>query len=227
MLAGNMRLYADDFEEIFEEGYMYSLGVDVEYKVYPLSEAKFIFLEIEYPGSHCTKFGIPDLEQYLKDEVPEIPSLPIVPAIRLFTDSIIVCNNIINNPALHDLKLEEWFILMLHLYSKVEIATFFHPLIRQNDTFEMLIREKAKKITTVGELADACFMSPKTLTRKFKKIFNTTPKQWLLQQKKEQVLSEFILTQNRKELPEKLGFSSYSHLNYYCIRQFGKSLKEL
>lgn len=228
ILAGSLRLRGDGITEIVEENHVYSLGYDVEMTLCPLSDTTFLVLAFEDPNVLCNKFEITELEQYLSEVVPDVPSLCITDPIRSLLETILfyldhkmLCCH------LHGLKLGEWFFLMRNFYTKKQNAAFFYPLIRQNDSFEVVVREKAKKVTTVNELADACYMSPKTLTRKFKKVFNTTPKQWLLQQKKTQVMTEFLLTQNKKELPEKLGFSSYSHLNYYCIRQFGRSIKDL
>lgn len=228
MLRGSLRLRGEGIDEIAEENNIYSLGHDVTVTLHSLSDSFFVILCFDNPNILCTKFDIAELEQYLPETVPDIPSLHISEPVRSLLESILfyldhkmLCGH------LHGLKLGEWFFLMCNFYTKEQNAIIFYPLIRENDSFELVVREKAKKVTTVNELAYACCMSPKTLTRKFKKVFNTTPKQWLLQQKKEQVMMEFLLTQNKKELPEKLGFSSYSHLNYYCIRQFGKSLKEL
>jgi AraC-type DNA-binding domain-containing proteins len=231
MLTGSLRLCGDGMDEIVEENNIYSLGHDVTVTLYSLSDSFFLILCFDNPNILCNKFEITELEQYLPETVPDVPSLRMNEPIRILLESILfyldhkmLCCH------LHELKLGEWFFLMHNFYTKKQNATFFYPfypLIGKNDSFKTIVREKAKKVTTVNELADACCMSPKTLTRKFKKVFNTTPKQWLLQQKKEQVMIELLLTQNKKELPEKLGFSSYSHLNYYCINQFGKSLKEL
>lgn len=228
MLRGSLRLFGNGIDEIAEENNIYSLGHDVALTLHSLSDSFFLILCLDNPNILCSKFEITELEQYLPETVPDAPSLRMNEPVRLLLESILfyldhkmLCCH------LHELKLGEWFFLMHYFYTKKQNAIFFYPLIRENDSFKAMVREKAKKVTTVNELADACYMSTKTLTRKFKKVFNTTPKQWLLQQKKEQVMTEFLLTQNKKELPEKLGFSSYSHLNYYCIRQFGKSLKEL
>ena len=228
MLAGSLRLRSDGVDEIAEEDNIYSLGYDVTMTLQSLSDTSFLVLCFDDPNILCNKSEITELEQYLSETVPDVPLLPMSEPVRLLMESILLyLNHKMLCRHLHELKLNEWFLLMSSFYTKKQNATFFYSLIRQNDSFEVMVREKAKKVTTVNELADACYMSPKTLTRKFKKVFNTTPKQWLLQQKKAQVMMEFLLTQNKKELPEKLGFSSYSHLNYYCIRQFGKSLKEL
>lgn len=228
LLTGSLRLRGDGVDEIAEENNIYSLGYDVTMTLQSLSDSSFLILVFDDPNILCSKFEITELEQYLPETVSDVSSLHINEPVRRLIESILFyLDNKMLCRHLHGLKLGEWFFLMRSFYTKEQNAVCFYPLIGQNDSFEIMVREKAKKVTTVNELADACYMSPKTLTRKFKKVFNTTPKQWLLQQKKEQVMTEFLLTQNKKELPEKLGFSSYSHLNYYCIRQFGKSLKEL
>lgn len=228
MLKGSLRLFGDGVDEIVTENNIYSLSYNITVTLHSLSDSFFLVLCLDNPNILCNKFEITELEQYLPETVPDVPSLRMNEPVHLLLESIlfyldhkILCSH------LYGLKLGEWFFLTHNFYTKKQNAIFFYPLIRENDSFKAIVREKAKEMTSVNVLADACYMSPKTLTRKFKKEFHTTPKQWLLQQKKEQVMTELLLTQNKKELPEKLGFSSYSHLNYYCIRQFGKSIKEL
>ncbi len=228
MLTGSLRMKGERVDRIAEENNIYSLGFDVTMTLQSLSDASFLILGFDDPNVLCNKMEMVGLEHYLCGTLPDVPSLPMGEPIRLLVESLLFyLNHKMQCLHLHGLKLGEWFFLMQRFYTKKENAIFFSPLIRENDSFKLMIREKATKVTTVNELAEACYMSPKTLTRKFKKVFNTTPKQWLLQQKKTEVMTQFLLTQNKKELPEKLGFSSYSHLNYYCIKQFGKSLKEL
>lgn len=228
MLVGSLRLRGEGIDEIAEASNMYSLGYDVNITLHSLSDTSFLLLRFGDPIILCAEIERIRLEQHLPEELPDIPSLPVKEPIRHLAESVIFyLDHKMQCRHLYGLKLGEWFFLMRNFYTKKQNAIFFSPFFRQSNSFEVEVREKAKKVTTVNELADACYMSPKTLTRKFKKVFNTTPKQWLLQQKKTQVMTELLLTQNKKELPEKLGFSSYSHLNYYCIRQFGKSLKEL
>ncbi len=228
MLKGSLRLKGEGIDAIAEENNIYSLGYDLTMTLRSLSESFFLILTFDDPNVLCNKMEVSNLEQYLCENLPDVQSLPMSEPIRLLVESVLFyLDHKMQCHHLHGLKLGEWFFLMQRFYTKKQNANFFYSLIRENDSFELMVREKARKVTTVNELADVCYMSPKTLTRKFKKVFNTTPKQWLLQQKKTQVMTEFLLTQNKKELPEKLGFSSYSHLNYYCIRQFGKSLKEL
>lgn len=228
ILEGSLRIYSKGINEIAEENNIYSLGYDIDFTLHSLSDSFFVILCFEDPNILCNKFEINELEQNLPENLPGIPSLRInEPVIRLLESVLFYLNHKMLCRYLHELKLGEWFFLMRSFYTKKQNAAIFYPLISESNSFESVIREKAKKVTTVNELAEACYMSSKTLTRKFKRVFNTTPKQWLLEQKKEQVMTEFLLARNKKELPQKLGFSSYSHLNYYCIKQFGKSLKEL
>lgn len=228
LLSGNLRLRGEGFDGIAEENNMYSIGYDVDITLHSLSDTSFLVLRFSDPNVLCDKIEYAELGNYLSDEFSELPSLLMEEPIRLLAQSVVFyLDHKIHSRHLHELKLGEWFFLMRNFYTKKQNAFFFQSIFKQNDSFEMEVREKAKKVTTVNELADACHMSTKTLTRRFKKVFNTTPKQWLLQQKKTQVMTEFLQTKNKKELPERLGFSSYSHLNYYCVRQFGKSLREL
>lgn len=53
---------------------------------------------------------------------------------------------------------------------------FFYPVIEAKNSFNLLVREKFKNVETVKDMATACNMTTKTLTRRFKEAFNVTPK---------------------------------------------------
>lgn len=228
LLSGSLRMTGNNLDEIIEEGCIYSLGYQAFITLQSLSDTTFLLLTFDDCAIYSYKGELFALEQYISDDLPLIPSLPITHPAQHLVDSIMLyLDNKMHNRNLYQLKLGEWLFLVFSLYSKQQNATFFHPLLRQQGSFELLVRDKAQNVNTVNDLAEACHMTPKTLTRKFKVVFDTTPKQWLLQQKKEQVMTAFQQSRNRKDLPGKLGFSSYYHLNYFCISQFGKSLKDL
>ena len=140
---------------------------------------------------------------------------------QIYLDKKMLCKH------LQGLKQSEFFFIMRGFYTKEENAMFFFPVIETRNSFKMLVREKAENVKTTKDLAAACNMTTKTLTRRFKETFNDTPKQWLLTRKKQQVKLEVLRTDNLKGSQEKVGFSSYAHLNEYCIKQFDKTLKEL
>ena len=229
LLSGNLELSHTDGRKIkLEAGKMYSLGFDPSILVNLLRDSLIILLAFDRPQILCDEFNLIGLNKYLPKEDSPVRSLPIkeqmtgfLNTMQMYLDNKMLCRH------LQGIKQSEFFFIMRGFYTKEENAMFFYPIIEKNNSFKSLVKEKANGAETVKDLAAACNMTTKTLTRKFKESFNETPKQWLLTRKKQQVKIEVLRADNFKELQGKLGFSSYTHLNEYCIKQFDKSVKEL
>ena len=229
LLSGNLELSHTDGRKIkLEAGKMYSLGFDPSILVNSLKDSLIILLAFDRPQILCDEFNLIGLNKYLPKEDSPVRSLPIkeqmtgfLNTMQMYLDNKMLCRH------LQGIKQSEFFFIMRGFYTKEENAMFFYPIIEKNNSFKSLVKEKANGAETVKDLAAACNMTTKTLTRKFKESFNETPKQWLLTRKKQQVKIEVLRADNFKELQGRFGFSSYTHLNEYCIKQFDKSVKEL
>lgn len=229
VLSGKLELIYEDGRKIeLENSKMYSIGFDQSVFVDSIEETLIILLTFDRPQILCDEFNLLSLKKYLSGNDLLVRSLPIneymlgfLNTLQVYLDNKMLCKH------LQGLKQSEFFFIMRGFYTKEENAMFFYPIIETKNLFKLLVKEKAKNVETVKDLADACNMTTKTLTRKFKESFNETPKQWLLTRKKQQVKIEVLRGDNFKELQGKFGFSSYAHLNDYCIKQFQKSLKEL
>ncbi|NLX80049.1 MAG: helix-turn-helix transcriptional regulator, partial [Proteiniphilum sp.] len=67
-----------------------------------------------------------------------------------------------------------------------------------------------------------------TFTRHFQKYIGTTPKQWLLQMKKRNVVQQLRNTgRSFTTIAKNLGFSSASHLYHFCVNKIGKTPSEI
>lgn len=81
----------------------------------------------------------------------------------------------------------------------------------------------SKKSKTVEELAFNCnYLSTKTFTRHFKKNFDMSPKQWMMEMKENEVRyylknTDYTLT----KIAALLGFANVSHLWNFCIKMTG------
>lgn len=229
MGGGKMNLTFDDKQSIeLVKSNMYSVGYDQHVRVRILEDTLMILLTFDRPQVLCDEFSLLNLKKHLPKQDSQKRVLPIknelcafLSTMQTYLDNKMLCKH------LQGLKQSEFFFIMRGFYTKEENAMFFYPLIESRDSFKAQVIDKSKTVNTVKELAESCNMTTKTLTRKFKEAFNQTPKQWLLARKKQQVKIEVLRADNFKELQEKVGFSSYAHLNEYCIKQFDKSLKEL
>lgn len=96
-------------------------------------------------------------------------------------------------------------------YSKVELGLV------------ELVLKHYKNSTSIDDLAIRCgYKSTKTFTRHFKQKFNTTPKQWLLQVKQNELVHYLENTDlPLKKLVSILGFSNITHLRDFCEKKLG------
>lgn len=212
------------------ENTLSSLAYGGEFKGLCETDVEMIVLSFNQAQIKCDEFSFINLRRYLKEEDIGLcfNSLPMLAPIKEFLENLIFyLENKMYCKHLHDLKQSEWFFLMRAFYTKEQNAAFFAPLIEGKDNFILKVKQLSDSVSTVKELAEKCNMSTKTLTRNFHKHFNTTPKKWLLKQKKEEVRLHLLRTNNFKMIHNKLGFSSNSHLNSYCKKYFNRTVKEV
>lgn len=89
--------------------------------------------------------------------------------------------------------------------------------------FVELVLKHYKEATSLDDLAIRCdYKSTKTFTRHFKQKFNTTPKQWQLSIRKNEVIDYLENTDYPlKKIASFLGFSNVSHLRDFCLKKIG------
>ena len=170
-----------------ETGKMYSFSHDFYFEGEAKSDSVFIVFTFQHPIEECedihlvyNKFNHPDKRPKRENHLYSLTILP--PIFHFLTNLIYYEKEAILNHTLLQLKQREWFILMHTLYTEEENASFFASLIWPEEEFKIMVKERAKNISSVTALAEACHMTTKTFTRHFKKNFNTTPKKWLLTQ---------------------------------------------
>jgi len=100
--------------------------------------------------------------------------------------------------------------------------------IRDSGFVEMVLKQY-REARTLPELAAKCgFNSTKTFTRYFRKYFNTTPKQWLLEMKKEEMIEKLRHTRlTTRQIAEELEFSNLAYFSDFCLRKTGKRPEEI
>lgn len=131
---------------------------------------------------------------------------------------------------LQDAKMNEVLVLLNMYYSDSELYKLFHSVISTCDhaQFRSQVLKNANQSRSATELADRCGFGVRQFERKFKDIFESSPYQWMLEQKKRNLLDKLI----DEELPLKhivldFEFCSVSHLNEFCKRYYGNTSAEI
>ena len=129
---------------------------------------------------------------------------------------------------LFSLKLKELFILFRAYYTKEDLHRFFKPLLYTDQDFFNIVMTNYRNVKTVNELAEFTNYSFSGFEKKFKRIFNISAGKWLKSKKSEIIYQELVAgSKTFKHLCSEYGFSSPSHLNTYCKRNFGLTPGEI
>ena len=122
---------------------------------------------------------------------------------------------------LYELKFEE---LMLYLVNKFpQLIGYFKSLCdewEEDSLLRHMIEKHAQNPITVDELAFLCNMSVSTFKRKFTKMFNDSPKQWLLKRRMQQ--AESLLREKGLKASE-----IYEMVGYENLSSFIQSFKQI
>lgn len=148
----------------------------------------------------------------------ELEKLRVKKTLRYFLSGIIYyrLNNIFSE-YVYDMKKKEFVFLLRTLYDKETIARFFSPILLSQSPFRMHVIDNYRHDSTVKQLADKCFMTTKTFTRKFKLEFGMTPYRWIVLQKVKAL--EAYLSLNATSLDEILKefyFEDEAEFNNFC-----------
>lgn len=127
-----------------------------------------------------------------------------------------------------DTKVKEMFILLKAYYPREQLRDFFALILTPDTIFSEHIRMNYHKYATAKEMAGAMNMTQKVFSKKFIRIFGEQPTDWLRREKAKSVYLELYAGhQQIVQIVDKYNFSSQSHLNKFCKREFGKNPGEI
>ncbi|WP_428738808.1 helix-turn-helix transcriptional regulator [Sulfurimonas sp.] len=123
------------------------------------------------------------------------------------------------------LKLEEMFLNLLN--SDKEFKNFLQYLQDSESGFKTNVEQNYEKFDSIQELAKHFKMSELNFRTKFKKVFGTTPKKWILSQKlaKAKTLLEHT-DLNASEVCREVGFENISWFIQSFKKEFGCTPKQ-
>jgi len=141
------------------------------------------------------------------------------------TDFVYILKNYSENELNCDSLFEAHISVILHMisafYSKREVTEFFSPIYSSDFEFSIKIYENIDKVKNVKELAKLINYSASGFEKRFKKIYNTSPYEWLMEHKSKKIYHEIITTKKTfSELAYEYDFSSPAHFNNFCLKHF-------
>lgn len=150
----------------------------------------------------------------------ELEKLYIKDILRFFLSNIVYYHNQeITSPDLLNIKGREFIYLIRTQYEAKPLAHFFSPFSLSQSEFKSRILMNYTTNCSVRELADMCFMTTKTFTRRFKSEFGITPYKWIIQQKIRN-LEYALMHKNQpvEDLINEFYFPSKTKLLHFCLK---------
>jgi AraC-like DNA-binding protein len=116
-------------------------------------------------------------------------------------------------------------IALLHAYyPPQERAEFFSQILTPDIKFSEFVRMNHTKYRTVGEMAEALFMTSQAFSNRFKKVFGMPPHQWMQREKARRIYLDICRNDMPlKEIALKYEFPLPSHFFRFCKQTFGES----
>lgn len=180
----------------------------------------------------CNKFALKKLQRYASCEESEDNSdIALLTIHPLLQQELELTSSVMGKGLMcvhyQRLKQDIIFMELRGLYKKEELARMFAPLLGADDDFKNRVLEIYPRISTIKELMVKLQMSHATFNRKFHNSFNISPKQWLIQKKKEKLFRDIVMTNLPiAEIAEKYGFT-VNYVTSFCKEHFGKTPTKL
>ncbi len=145
-----------------------------------------------------------------------------------FEKSLLLLQNKINrNQNLIKIKCEEIFSYLSEKYPSIWNAIITSISNNSNQLqFKQFINQQTDWNLSVDELAFLCNMSTSTFKRKFSEVFNTSPKQYFIQQKMKRALALLQRNKRPSEIFIELGYQNLPAFSNEFKKHFGFSPKE-
>lgn len=230
IMSGEVRLAFRDREEKLlrrNEFVFIPTGKVFQFKV--LRKTQMIIIRPNGSVELCGGFLIEKLYRkgntLLQNEQGDICTLTLNRPMKLFLDGLTeITQDGFNCRYYFDTKVKEMFILLKAYYPREQLHDFFASILSPDTIFSEHIRSNCHKYVTTKEMAWAMNMTPKNFSKKFISIFGELPTDWMRREKARRVYSELYTGQQPiAHIADKYNFSSQSHLNKFCMREFGKN----
>ncbi|MDR3141647.1 MAG: helix-turn-helix transcriptional regulator [Tannerellaceae bacterium] len=125
-------------------------------------------------------------------------------------------------------KQTELFYLLNCFYTLKELSGFYSPIYSHNRSFHYFVMNNYQQVKDVEEFARLGGYSVPTFRRMFKETFDEPAYQWMLKQKKQDILNDITTTDMPiTEISIKYGFESLANFSHFCRSNFGKSPRAL
>lgn len=120
-------------------------------------------------------------------------------------------------------KITELLIYLRAYYAKDDLHDFLLPILSPDSSFSENVRTLCLEQTySVDELAAQMNLSSRQFTKRFKRVFDTTPYQWIKKQKVDNIRRDLMTTNKPiKEIAADYSFGSLGQFTNFCKDEMG------
>jgi len=185
--------------------------------------SELIILQTKENIHFCNGNSLETLSNQAIDRKNNLHLLEIKPPIHHFLKTFQTAAEFqIGGDYYFELKIREFFYLLMKYYPTTELAQFLSPVLSNNSTFLYFIYRNYNKVKTAQELASLFGNSLSAFEKQFQKIFGIPVYQWMLQKKVRKIYHELKCTnQSLREIAHSYGFSSHTQFNDFCKKHLG------
>lgn len=171
----------------------------------------------------CPKIGLPaGMEERLKVYKANNAVALCYNSIEDYLRSGLCCGE------LQRIKKKELFILLHASLSLQEVEAISGTPDRKGYDFIAKVQEHIQEATTVTEVADSVGLERAYFQKMFRKYFHTTPYKWMQGLRAKRAIKMLEETGTPiKAIADELGFSSISHFNSFCKKNFGHTARKI
>ncbi|RFS21759.1 AraC family transcriptional regulator [Chitinophaga silvatica] len=232
IVSGEMELNDGTVQRVFKKGDVYLARKNqlLKFMKKPTETEEFKSLSIQF-GEDLLK-AVSAQEGFHLDEkykTPAFINLSDSQHLRYFMESLLQYKELLENkaPELLELKQKE-ALMLLFAYDKNLKKVLFDFSEPHKLNLEEFMQKNYHFNVKLERFAYLTGRSLATFKRDFKKIFNTSPRNWLQQRRLQEAY--FLITQKRQrpnDIYMDLGFEDLSHFSFTFKKQFGHSPSEL
>ena len=204
------------------DGCIIAIPVEYNCKIEAIKDSTLIIFRLDTDLHFCDFFSFEMLHRKKTERKKETHILQTNDMAKSYLNHLIaILNDGICCGYLLEMKLKEFLYLLGYYYSTQELKAFFISILNDDFEFSMLIWKNYLPTLTVGDLAKKVNYSVSGFEKRFKKVFDTSPAQWIRTQKTQAIYHEIkCSTKTFAELGYEFGFSSPSHFNNFCKKVF-------
>ena len=198
-------------------------GTTMEYHTF--EECVTLSMRIQEDVPECHIFQVSKIAERIENQYEGIYVLTANERMQAFLSGILETYTD-GLRCMHYLHMEtSRMLFILHAYyPQDDCLKFFSQILSPDVRFSEFVRANWMKYSTVKEFADQIYMTPQQFSNRFRKIFGTTPYEWMTRQKAQKIYSDICRSDlPLKEISAKYDFSSQANFFHFCKHAFGNT----